>query len=190
MSDDFFKTAIIKPIVDWIAQEFPDTPAIVLRQNTERPSVDYFGLEMVAPLNRPGFSDDVIHKTGTETTFEICGQRSFTISISAYLVKNDSNRTVHDDVFTPHWMLKKVQDMVDDPGKMEVLAAAGLAVWDAGDILDIPEAVETGFESRAQMDIVMGIAANRETDLGAIESTVFTGTVDGEEEPPITVEDA
>lgn len=187
---DFFRDCIITPIVAWIEQEFPDMPVVVLNQNVERPDEDYFGLQLITPVVKPGSRDDVVHKTGTETTFTITGQRNLTVSISAYLVKNDGNRKIHDDMYVPHGRLKLLQDSVEDPSRMEVLRKAGLAVWDAGDNLDIPEAVETGFESRASMDVVMGFTSSRDADLGAIEKAEFTATANGQEEPPVTVEDS
>lgn len=184
----FFKTNVIVPVVRWIEQEAPGFPVVVLRQNAERPLESYYGIELITPLAKPGQRDDIIHKS--DTTFTICGQRSVTVQISAYLIRDRLNRNIHDDMYVPHEMLKVLQDSVDNPSKMQVLRDAGLAVWSAGDILDIPEAVETGFESRASMEVVMGLVSSRDVDLGAIESVEITGTANGMEDPTVTVEDA
>lgn len=191
MSSIVIKTDIAPALVAWIKTIHPTLPVIWTRPNAPRPPQTYIGLEITTPLQKPGFSDSIEYiideDDDTSTIFNIGGHRNFTVSVNAYLVKNSSNRNVHDDMFDAHDILEKIRDATENPAAMESLNNAGLSVMDTADILDLTELLETGFESRYQMDLMMGIASNREEDLGAIESVKFQGTVDGVEEDEITV---
>lgn len=183
------RTDIIEPWVKFLTQEtlFPRIPILVLNQNVERPDTDYLGLQLTTPIQRPHFRDD-IQPPSSGTIYNIGGQRQFVLSISAYRVENRVELARHDDLYLPQDRLIMIQDALESPVKRQGLTAAGLAVFQVGAILDLTELVETGFESRAQLDITMGIASNRDEDLGAIEKVEVTGTIDGDEDPTVTIE--
>lgn len=191
MSSISVRTDIAVPLVAWIRIIHPSLTVIWTRPNAPRPSVPYIGLELTTPIGKPGHRDDIDYIVDPDdedaTNFNIGGQRTFTVTVNAYQVKGPSNRSEHDDIFDPHDLLEQIRDAIENPVAMESLHASGLAVWTVGDILDLTELIETGYESRYSMDLGMGIASNRQADLGAIQNVTFQATADGEEEDPITV---
>lgn len=170
---------IIQPVILWINSEFPDITVIVDRPNVPRPKLPYFALLITTPIQKVGSRDSLEHID--DTTWNIGGQRRFTLSVRSYVETKDKN------FFQSQDLLVQLQDSLEDETRRIDLTTAGLAVWFSTDILDITELLETGFESRAQFDIEFGIASNRETDLGAIEKVKIQGTLDGEEQDEFQV---
>lgn len=172
--------------VPWLKALLGGTyPVIVLQPNSIRPAQTYLGVQVTSPLQKPGFSDDIVHKTGD--IYEISGQRRMVVSVSAYLVKTAATFDVVNDFYTAQDLLERVRDAIEDPKAMESLRSAGIAIWSAGDILDLTELVESGFESRAHLDLVIGIASNRESGLGYINQVEITGSIEGSDEEPTLV---
>lgn len=177
---------IIIPFIAWIKGEHPNTPVIVDRSNTPRPNEDYISVRVSSPVQQTGSRDDIEHKD--DTKFNIGGARTFTMTIEAYKVKSPSDSRVNYDFFDPQDRLIKLNDALEDPNRRLPLTKAGLAVWNKSAIIDVTELIETGYESRAQVDYIMGMASNREADLGIIEKVAITPTIEGEEDPEFTVD--
>jgi hypothetical protein len=187
MSSIRLKTDLTDVLIPWLKALYTDfeVPVIIERPNQVRPLKTYLSVRISTPLQRQGSNDSIVHKTGD--TFEISGQRRLGVSITCHMVKNSDTMDIRNDFFTAQDLLAQVQDACENPLALETLNDAGIAVWSAGDILDLTELVESGFESRAQIDLVIGLASNRDVDLGYIDSVEFVGTVEGDDEPVVTV---
>lgn len=168
------------PIVQWL-NGLLNKPVIVDRPNSTRPKRPYLTINLVTPLQKAGSRDNTV--ANDDGTFSLCGQRTFTLSVKAY---SDNGRD-NTGFFQAHDLLAQVMDSVDDPELREPLTVAGLAVMSVGDILDLTELVESGFEARAGMDMFMGIAANRDTGLLTIDKVEITATVGGQTDPTFEV---
>lgn len=184
------KRDVTDPVVKWLKALLPDVPVIIMHPNAPAPEVNsewdcYITLQVTTPLQKLGSSDWIGHKGDPESlnTFVIAGQRSLVLSLNSYLVRGERNKNRHDQFFNAQDLLIQVQDATEDPLQLAVLQASGLAVWSAGDILDLTELVETGYESRAQLDLTLGLASNRESDIGYIERVELEAKVDGQDEP-------
>lgn len=175
-------TDVIQPFITFLQTIYTTQTIIVDRPNTRRPQKPYISINVSTPIQKLGHTDPTQHVN--DSNFNIGGQRSFVMSVKAYVDKNQQ------DFFDAQDLLLQLQDALEDPIKRETLDQAGLAPWEVGDILDVTELVETGYEPRAQIDITMGIVSNREADFGAIETVEITPTIEGEEEDKIIVSDS
>ena len=173
------KVDILPPVIKWINTEFVGIPVIADRPNVPRPGLPYFALLMTTPILKVGSRDNIEHVS--DTKWNIGGQRRFTLSVRAYVSPEAKQ------FFDAQDMLTQLQDSLEDDVRREELTKAGLAVWFSNDILDITELLETGFEPRAQLDIEMGIASNRDAELGAIEKVKIEATVDGVTDPEFEI---
>lgn len=172
------KKDVLPAIFTWLKREL-DIPAIVEKPNVPRPKPPYLSVNIVTPITKVGSRDSV--ENISNSSFNIGGQRRFTLGVKSYVDPKDQS------FFDAQDLLIKLQDSLEDPTKRLPLTEAGLAVFFANDILDVTELLETGFEPRAQLDVEMGIASNRTTDLGAIETVKITPTVNEQEEPEFQV---
>jgi len=186
---------ILQSVKAWIEKVHPRIPVILDRPNEPRPRRNdgkglrrskrkpYFSISFVTPLTRIGGRDSLMDKPGegNEETFVLGGQRTFTVGIMVYSDPSDKN------FLQGHDLMSALADSQDDPNLREPLTDSGLAIFIANDILDVTDSIESGFEPRVSMDVIMGVASNRDTKLGAIDKTEITGTLNGKEEPPFTV---
>lgn len=178
------KDEIMTPFINWLKEIHPGITVIVDRPNVNRPAAPYITVNILAPLQAIGSRDNAPIARDSDpgnTIFRMTGQRQFTMSVKAY--EKGENK----DFFDAQDRLIRVVNATRDPGLRATLRAAGLAVLADGAILDVTELIESGYEPRAQLDLIMGIAEDRETDLGAIENVGITGTVDGQTDPKFTV---
>lgn len=186
-------TDIFQPVRQWIESITEVTRVIKDKPGRPRPNkFPYITVNLITSLQKIGSRDSLeydapdealpISETNPDDQWNIGGQRRFVISVNAYVDKKIR------DFFDAQDLLIKLQDAVDDPNQRTILKAAGLSVFSVGDILPISELIETGWESRAQVDITMSIASNRKTRLGAIEKVEIQGTIDGQEDEEFLVE--
>ena len=172
------RDAITDYIIPFVKKHLgQDVPVIITRQNNLRPNKDYVVLDIVSPLSMTGFSDSIQHSS--DSTFNVGGQRVFTLGIQYIVV--DPNRNVRDDFFKAQEKMEIMRDAMLDIVKLEDLHRQGLSVWSLGAILDLTEVIETGFEPRAQMDVIMGISSNRDAELGVIESVEYVANIQDED---------
>lgn len=181
MSSVKMATDVTPYVINWIKNEFPDIPVIIDRPNVPRPELPYITIMVSSPITKVGSRDSREHVD--DTTWNIGGQRRFTMSIRAYVSPSGKG------FFDAQDMMIQLQDSLEDDNRRSILTSAGLAVWFSSDILDVTELLETGYEPRAQLDVEFGIASNRETDFGAIETVQIEPTIDGNTEPEFEVPD-
>lgn len=187
------KTRISDVFVSWIRGELGNLPVIVAQTNKKRPStLPYLSINLITPLEKVGRDDSKqynppdpqlpIDDDNPDDAWIISGQREFTMSISAY------SKNGREHFYEAQDLLTQLTDAIEDPVRRAPLTAVGLAVRDTGAILNLSELLETGYEPRAQMDLMMNIASNRLARLGAIEKVEVQGTVDDEQDKKFDID--
>ncbi len=132
----------------WAAQNAPRPPGFEKYLSLGRLNFARVGRDYVGPV------DEV---TGHAPTL---GTREFTLSINAFGPGGEQ-------------VLEDIRVFLDTDAATAALHSAGLAVVDAGDILDLPKLYGPQFKERNQVDIFFrahAYSADAETDLGYIES--------------------
>jgi len=156
-------TGLADDHVLWQAQ--PTGPA--------QPSFPYATLFVTSPATKLGqdeirirdaSDDDPAPDDGSEIELLACGLRKMTVSANVYAKTNDADadaRAIMDKAHAALGMLSF----------LSAFKAAGLSVIDDGDVRSLDELTSNVFVSRAQLDVVFGMASN------AIESTGYIETV-------------
>lgn len=162
-------------VIKWIKSVLGNIPVIIDRTNAERPKKPYISLNILVPVQKTGFTDSLESippeeaPDGKDTIYNIGGQRQFTMGIRSFTEAKEKN------FFDAQNLLIRLQDSIEDDIARQPLTEGGLAVFGSSDILDVTELIESGYEPRAQLDVMMGIASNRQSDQGAIEKVEITG---------------
>lgn len=107
---------------------------------------------------------------GQEVTLAVDGRRTLVVGVQAFSTSVVGAGTARE-------IASRIQTALSLPGTQAGLRAAGLAVLNEGRITDIPELVETRWESRASFDVRFHC-----TD-SATEKTGFIATTEIEEDP-------
>lgn len=168
---------------------------IVNRTNAFAPGVNpeqrvipdpYFTLEIVSPPAPDGSEDMYSAKMsgGVPTDdgiHNIYGQRRFTASFTAYAHQKQKQ------FYDPMDMALSLQDLLHSPHPPDELIDIGVSVWQTQPVLDVTLSLESGYEPRAQFDAIMGVAVNREQDLGLVESAEYSGTFNEGESDEVTI---
>jgi hypothetical protein len=144
------------------------------RQNLPRPEKPYISIKTITPMLQVG--DDDYREMGDGKT-NYGGQRSFVVSINCY-------GNTQEEAYQKMGLLNA---LLNTQPVIDRLRRSRIAIWDIGDIADLSQLLNTGYEGRAHMDVTMAIASNIETDLGVIEEAEISGEVD-DQEIEITVE--
>lgn len=130
-----------------------------------RPTKPYVSLKLTTPSAKTG-DDDKRHIPNT-TKWISGGVRKMTVSFQAY------GRS-HEEAYN---YMALLQTGLDLENIQEFLRRAGIAVWIIGNVADLSQLLNTGFEGRAQMDCTFGIAMNLTSDLGQMDSVAVEGEV-------------
>lgn len=70
------------------------------------------------------------------------------------------------------------QSALELKGVQEDLRKVGIAVWIIGNVADLSQLLNTGYEARAQMDVQCGLAINLVETLGTVGTVNIDGTID------------
>lgn len=139
-------------------------------QDWPRPAKPYIGLHITTPAAKSGddSKQNVPDEFGAPTTvWNSGGVRKMSVRFVAY-------GKTHEDAYN---YLTAVQTGLDLEDVQEQLRRSGIAVWIIGNVADVSQLLNTGFEGRASMDCDFGVAANMQSDLGSMDSGTITGTV-------------
>jgi hypothetical protein len=115
-------------------------------------------------------SYDADAAAGQEVTLAVDGRRTLVVSVQAYSAGVVGAGTARE-------IVAKVQTALSLPSVQTTLRAAGLAVLNEGRITDVPELVETRWESRASLDVRFHCIDS------ASEKTGYIASVQIEEDP-------
>lgn len=136
-------------------------------QGAPRPKLPYFSFKLTTPGAKSG-DDSQYYIDGT--IFGRGGNRKMTVSFHCYAQEQE----------TAYNLMALWQGSLELFETQSNLKAAGIAVWLIGNVADLSQLLNTGFEGRSQMDVQFGIASNLSEDLSAIEQVDVQGTVDTE----------
>lgn len=144
--------------------------------NSPRPAKPYFSVKIMTGAMRYG---DDVPDAQTGDTVNYGGPRGLAVSFNVFALSHEDALS-----YMTYW-----QARLDQPDVQEALRAAGIAVWQIGAVADLSILVNTGYEGRAHMDCVFGLAANSVVTVGTITSAPVTGDVaiDGAPDAIITL---
>jgi len=118
-----------------------------------RPSKPYFTVKIVNAATR--FGDDVPDQVGSASPLGTIsrnygGPRGMMVSFNCY-------GNTHEQASS---LMVLWQGMLDTELTQESLGVAGIAVWKQGEVRDLSELHQAGYEGRSQMDVFFGLASN------------------------------
>lgn len=147
-------------------------------QDAPRPDLPYFSFKLTTPGAKNG-DDSQYYVGGTSgTVFGRGGNRKMTVSFHCYAQEQE----------TAYNLMALWQGSLELFQTQSNLKAAGIAVWLIGNVADLTELLNTGYEGRSQMDVQFGISSNLSEDLSAIEKVDAVGTVDTGQDGSVEVD--
>lgn len=147
-------------VYEWIKAVVDCMDVIEENPNAKRPKPPYASF-LINPFVKDG--QDAITKTDeSDTSFEISGQRHFTCSVKVY------GENCQQLAFN-------LQSSLESPRILDMLSAAGLAVWNEPSCTDISAKLETGIERRMNLDVIFGFATTLAENLAIIETVEELG---------------
>lgn len=152
----------------------PDCPVIWDKPNVPRPCEPYVTLNLIIPSLKTGH-DSWRYLSGDD--YCIGGQRTLTLSVIAY--GPDIKDQVPQGILSAQQIIMDLRDSLENPLVLLELRRNGLAVHNEPVVNDISALLETGFQDRANMDIVLGFAHNQTVPVGIIEKVEGEGTIEG-----------
>lgn len=150
--------ALEKAVGLTVIMEEPKVP------NAPRPALPYLSLKLTTSSKRLGYDEE---RRPSDTETNTCGPRKMVASIQCYSAKDDD----------PGNYLALLQSKLQQSQMHDALDLGGIAVWTIGDVADLSQLLNTGYEARAQMDVSFGIAANLIEKVGYIETVIVSGEV-------------
>lgn len=129
-------------------------------QSGPRPKRPYATLKVVSGAAKIGGEDNL--RQASSGRFVLNGPRTFALRCQVY---GENALTI----------LNEVRDSLDDPLIVEQLDESGIAIVDDGNPSDITEALETYFEQRAVLDVMLQINTERPTKVGSLAKVGING---------------
>lgn len=151
-----FKTAIY----NWFKKQ-SDITVIWADQASPRPARPYGSLKVISGPVKLGGQDNLRQDPVTGALL-LNGPRQITVSMNVY------GEEAMD-------ILSTVRDSLDDPSVIDELDAQGLSVSEDGSVQNLTEALETHFETRAQMDVIFMLQEERATAVGTVTKIGLNG---------------
>lgn len=148
-------------------------------QNEPRPKKPYFSFKMTQAAAKFGDdSKDEVFKvdpsTGLNTATTVWnsgGVRRMTVAFDCY-------GQSHEEAY--NYMLAW-QCALDREDIQEDLRRVGIAVWTIGNVADLSQLLNTGYEGRSHMECTFGFAVNTQSDIGEIVEVTVQGAVKHEQ---------
>lgn len=138
-------------VFDWASAAADPNQVIWDRPNIPRPRTEDYLYATLSFLTGP------VRVGGQDAAFindldqmEVRGFRQLTISVIVY--GNDKVNVLQ--------LASDLQSSLHQPSVLQGLDASGLSVIEQGSVADISALLETGFEERAQLDVLFGVCAS------------------------------
>lgn len=152
MSNSIDIRAIEDALYEWIDDETPSKTLVIFdKPNRDRPPLidhdSYVTINLITMPTKMGVMDDSIKTEGSQTEYMIGGQRRASMSIICF--GEDADQIITD-----------LHASTEKESVRKKLRAAGIAIWEELPAQDISAELETGFETRHQFDVILGIASN------------------------------
>lgn len=152
-----------------VIMEEPET------QNVPRPKKPYMSMKITSPGLKRG-DDDKRYVPNSGGVWTSGGQRNMKVDFNCY-------GTSHEEAYG---YLALWQASLDLEDVQEQLRRSGIAVWSTGNVADLSQLLNTGYEGRAHMECSFGIVSNISSDLGRMDSVEVEGDI-ANAEPDIDV---
>lgn len=158
--------AVRQALYTWMQREtgLPPDRVIFPEQAQHRPPLPYGTLKFLNPSQRVGAIDE-IRVDGDE--FTTAGLRTATVSINIF------GKGANDKMST-------LRDSIDRPDVVDEFNEAGLAVIGEEGPTDLTGYMETRYQERSQMDVMIQYAQTRSTAVFPIEEVVIENEDTGE----------
>lgn len=124
----------------------------------------YVEWDFLSGVSKIGSIDELLNATAN--TYKLRGQREFSISVN-FIGTGAAELAV------------LAQQSLDSPGIQDILRLAGLSVRGTETIADQTTFLETSFEERAVLDVILGLAIELSDSVSSIESVEVTSTLPG-----------
>lgn len=151
---------------DWIVSQVPTECKVIYAEpisggDGPRPPKPYITLKIISGPRARGF--DELRRKPNSDVFQVGGLRQYTLSIQAFGLGG-------------YDMLGDLVSRMDDP-YASVEKSRVVAIVDRGDVVDISSLLETGYETRAALDVIFHAAKNLDTSIKPIERVRIGGTL-------------
>lgn len=144
-------------------------------QDAPRPPTPYFSFKFLIPGAKSG-DDSAQYNSGTGK-FNSGGVRKMTMEFNCY-GNTDAKMTPktysHEQAYN---FMALWQTALDTEGVQGELRTIGVAVWTIGNVADLSQLLNTGYEGRSHLECTFGVAMNLESDLGQMASVEVQGNV-------------
>jgi len=148
-------------------------------ENRTKPPKPYVSVKMIVGPGASG-SDENLRSVGG--SFVLSSLRQFTISCQGY------GQGVHDSLALFQASLYAMGVKADGSLNLgEYLKSVGVSIVERQVVQDLTAMLGTGFEKRAQLDIIVNIANNESIDIGVIEKVTFKGDIVKEDDSVYSV---
>lgn len=159
MSNAIDLEVICDTIYAWVnSRKVVDKQKIILEdQNVVRPKPPYVSYRFLTGPVKIGTQDDQVYDEVTDSVV-ISGPRNMTISLKAYGTQKVSSLQI----------MTNLQASLEMQSVQQLFQSQNMAVVEAGNVLEISSALETGIEDRAQMDVIFGVTSIVREEQGEI----------------------
>jgi len=130
--------------------------------DADRPAPPYISLNVSSGPRSIG-SPEVIHKAQDVFTFPF--RKEFTLTVNSFAASGW------------HTLIAAVMNALELPSKQALLTNAGIAIMRAEDPIDLSGLLETGFEGRGAVDIMLGYTTEIDDTTGEIQTVEISQTV-------------
>lgn len=145
-------------------------------QNAPRPDLPYFSMKMTTLADK---NADDSYQWLDGTTWNVGGQRKMMIDFNAYANSQEE----------AYNLMCLWQIALEARPVQEDLRISGISVQLIGSVTDLSMLLNSGYEGRSHLDVQFGLAFNMTVDLGTIERTGISGTIDTDKELiPVNIE--
>lgn len=137
-----------------------------------RPPKPYVTIKVISGPIATGLDEYRLNVGGT---FDVTGLRKYTVNLQAFGVE-------------AYDILATLQTLIDNREKRAVLTdQADISVVNRGAVTDLSELLETGYESRASLDITFNSSTAIDTEITPIEKAAVSGTISKDDSSSIDV---
>ena len=157
---------LMQSVLAWVVSVVPNTiPVIFLYQNGPRPPLDYVTINLTSFIQ---IGEDYTYDPTTDSGIASnCGDRELLVQIQAYGGKN----------VDPFQILEIIRTSLQKQTVLDTLRANGIAYANHFPINDSTVLIDTLWERRAQMDVLLRIGVVYPDDLGAIDTVNMTENI-------------
>jgi hypothetical protein len=170
------RAALLSAWFDFAENNTEDEVTVIYEESSgPRPPRPYVTLKIIAGPSEKAFDELRPIPADPNKKFDLTGIRQYTVSMKAF------GEAAHD-------ILSDLQLCLEAPDSIEFfIRNEDIAVVSRGPVTDISALLETGFETRAVMDVIFNAVVSKVVDPSTIESTEISGTLENADGSDTTV---